>query len=451
MNSTFQPDSHPDAESLSAFTEQALPERERGLVLAHLAACSRCRQVVFLAREAASEFEMQEAAASRLELDRAAAYEFAAVMAVAPEPMAAAGAASGRMAGKRPGWWPGDWRLAWVPAAALAATIGLVVFVHGRHTRLGSETDAESRLVVPQSPSQTQPKPAQPPSADKAAIEKAQPAAPPIAAKVSTEKVRAASASAPSEALSAQAAPPAQVPAAAGAMDMSTTELNRARSIPEAPGQGAGMQSNAALVPQATPASVAPRPEVSVGGNSFNETSAGRPSTTVHGAAGRVQSSRSVSASVLAPQSAMKPAAIGSFAVSSQQLPESKVAVVAAHKAKITLLPSGLRAVSIATAQHRTLAIDSSGTVFLSEDSGSKWEPVATQWRGRAVAVRIQDGLKTDRVVKAEVNVAGAEDESKRSNPDSAVAPPAPPAVFEIVNDSDLVWVSADGKTWKAK
>jgi hypothetical protein len=167
----------------------------------------------------------------------------------------------------------------------------------------------------------------------------------------------------------------------------------------------------------------------------------------VHGAAGKVQASRSVSASAMAPQSALKSASMGSF-VSSQQLPESKAAVVAAHKAKITLLPSGLRAVSIATAQHRTLAIDSSGTVFLSEDSGIKWEPVARQWSGRAVVVRIQDGLKTDRAVTADVNVAGAEDESNRSNPYSAVVPPA---VFEIVNDSDLVWVSADGKTWKAK
>jgi hypothetical protein len=138
---------------------------------------------------------------------------------------------------------------------------------------------------------------------------------------------------------------------------------------------------------------------------------------------------------------------MGSF-VSSQQLSESKAAVVAAHKAKITLLPSGLRAVSIATAQHRTLAIDSSGTVFLSEDSGIKWEPVARQWSGRAVVVRIQDGLKTDRAVTAEVNVASSEDESNRLNPYSAVVPPA---VFEIVNDGDLVWVSADGKTWKAK
>ncbi len=57
MNSTFQLDSHPDAESLNAFAEQALSEREREPILAHLAACSRCRQVIFLAQQAASDLK----------------------------------------------------------------------------------------------------------------------------------------------------------------------------------------------------------------------------------------------------------------------------------------------------------------------------------------------------------------------------------------------------------
>ena len=339
MNSTFQPDSHPGAESLNAFAEQALPEREHSQVLAHLAACSRCRQVVFLAQQAASELEMQEAAASRPELDRAPTYEFAAAMAAAAEPTAAAGAASGRMVEKRQNWWSDGWRLALVPAAALAAIVGFMVFVHLQRVRPGFESGRQLALKVPQAAPQPQPTPAELPPTDKAAIEQPKPAAPPIAAKVSPEKMRAASASAPSQARLARAAPPAPAPFAPGAMEMSTTELSRARSIPEPQGHGSGMQSNnAALVPQATPATAGPRPAVLAGGNSFNNTSVS--------AAGRAQRSRSVSAGVLAPQSAMKAAAMDSFAVSSQQLPESKVAVVTAHKAKIALLPSGLRAVS---------------------------------------------------------------------------------------------------------
>ena len=57
MNSNSQLEFHPDAESLNAFAEKALPERERGQIVAHLAGCSRCRQVIFLAQQADPEME----------------------------------------------------------------------------------------------------------------------------------------------------------------------------------------------------------------------------------------------------------------------------------------------------------------------------------------------------------------------------------------------------------
>jgi Putative zinc-finger len=40
---------HPDANALTAFAESSLPERERAGVLAHLAACGDCREIVALA------------------------------------------------------------------------------------------------------------------------------------------------------------------------------------------------------------------------------------------------------------------------------------------------------------------------------------------------------------------------------------------------------------------
>ncbi len=51
MSEHLQPGLHPDADSLSAFIEGVLPERERLQCLAHLADCSRCREIVFLAQE----------------------------------------------------------------------------------------------------------------------------------------------------------------------------------------------------------------------------------------------------------------------------------------------------------------------------------------------------------------------------------------------------------------
>ena len=44
-----QPETHPDSDLLSAFAEQALPDRERLPVLAHLSVCSSCREVLALA------------------------------------------------------------------------------------------------------------------------------------------------------------------------------------------------------------------------------------------------------------------------------------------------------------------------------------------------------------------------------------------------------------------
>ncbi len=44
--------SHPDAETLTAFTENCLPSAERQSVLAHLGACSHCREIVSLAAAA---------------------------------------------------------------------------------------------------------------------------------------------------------------------------------------------------------------------------------------------------------------------------------------------------------------------------------------------------------------------------------------------------------------
>ena len=51
MSEHLHPGLHPDPDSLSAFIEGVLPEHERLQCMAHLAECSRCREVVFLAQE----------------------------------------------------------------------------------------------------------------------------------------------------------------------------------------------------------------------------------------------------------------------------------------------------------------------------------------------------------------------------------------------------------------
>jgi hypothetical protein len=48
---------HPDPDLLSAFAEKALPERERGQILAHLGECVDCRQIVFFALPNSAEMQ----------------------------------------------------------------------------------------------------------------------------------------------------------------------------------------------------------------------------------------------------------------------------------------------------------------------------------------------------------------------------------------------------------
>jgi hypothetical protein len=49
---------HPDENRLAAFAERALLGAERQAVVAHLADCARCREIVFLAREAGAAPEL---------------------------------------------------------------------------------------------------------------------------------------------------------------------------------------------------------------------------------------------------------------------------------------------------------------------------------------------------------------------------------------------------------
>ncbi len=92
------------------------------------------------------------------------------------------------------------------------------------------------------------------------------------------------------------------------------------------------------------------------------------------------------------------------------------------------MLPSGHEALSVATAAQRSIAIDASGALFLSEDAGGHWQPVKTQWTGRAVLVR-----------------------TPQIGADSAFLLKQQAQTFELVCDNLRIWVSADGKTWTEK
>src|ERR1700759_2897498 len=115
MNPTAQSGMHPDAESLTLLTEQLLPAAERDQILAHMATCSRCREVVFLAQHAASEEEQS-----------------ASVVGSTPT-----------VKRQRFPWFKG-WTWLWIPTAAFAGLIGVPVLQHFRHA--ATETQMTAKL-----------------------------------------------------------------------------------------------------------------------------------------------------------------------------------------------------------------------------------------------------------------------------------------------------------------
>lgn len=380
MNSTSQLELHPDAESLNAFAEQALAVPEREQVLAHLAGCSRCRQVIFLAQQAAAEAEVP-----------------AWVPATQPT--------------NQPTAWYWNWRLAWVPATALAAALALVVTFHpGRTTQmpeLAKAVPLRDEAVPPPLPQERASAGAAHKSTSRLTANSVASNATLDARHMSSEKL--AHEPAPFATLSPE--PRASAPSAV------VGQVLLPSSIESAPQQETTAQF---------------QPEPSVAAWQQERQMSGASSASAD--ASRQISQKSMRAEVYSAHTSRQAASAGPRMVQqSQSIPASSFDIgtqqqfagsAASRKVNPPRLPSGLTAVSRATAQHLTLEIDLAGTLFLSDDYGEHWEPVARQWTGRAVEVRAKTGLSGNS---------------------------APAGVFELKNDAGSTWVSADGKTWTAQ
>jgi Putative zinc-finger len=426
MNSTSQLDFHPDAESLNAFVERVLPERERAHVLAHLASCGRCRQVVYLAQVAAGEAETPGASAS--------------------QPIAV------RPGGKRIVSWFGGWRVGWVPAAALAAIVGVAIVVQVRH----GEPVSKPGPAREQDMARVEPQPEIQPSGEKV---EGPPAGPspvsPASARQLEKKALSATAPMTSRASLAPTAPPAAPPPETDATEVMQDNLHavvlQPRTVfhgsaaqapamhgPAVQAQQAWSNSQQAVPPPQAPSASAEGSLVSTGTNSVE--------AKVDGTEDHAQSN---SALPLSEQDK----SLGALGVSHAGFDGAKKQSAAAALKTVPLkLPSGLAVRSIAAGQHRTLAIDVSGTVFLRKDVEVNWETVALPWTGRAVLVRFRETApKTNaagQVVGGPVNRAGG---TEGFSGGVIAGTLTPPGVFEIETDSGQVWASANGEEWKMK
>jgi hypothetical protein len=418
MNAETQSGIHPNSEQLAAFAERALSEQERGDVLAHLAVCARCRQITALAQEAAA---MDEVTVADTEKRRTA---------VQPD-----------------AWWK-RWRLVWVPAAVAAAfaVTSISVFLRQAGHRDTSITIAQqsnppeihpASVLSPPEPAKAAPPP-HPAPASHSAVKKA-PAELPESLPRTTEPgpVVAAEPPAPEVMNGPITARDESGKAASGEAHGSVGESFSAH------GSAAGFRT-----PTATAVYHAEQQKAAQAGDrrllaaraKAPPSAAALADTGEHapesGAA--VDGDQIVVSDQLQAQAAPAPGATGLLKLKSGDFAPGPLGTMI-H------LPGKLPPISIASAGQTMLAIDRSGSVFLSEDSGATWKPVSKQWTGRAVIVRRSAAggsqLEAERTARADSTGGGS----------GAGAASESSVVFELLNDQGQVWSSTDGTAWTAK
>jgi hypothetical protein len=360
MSEHFQPGQHPDADWLSAFIDHALPPHERQETLTHLAQCADCRSIVFLAQEAAVE-----------ELP-------------AEEPVA-------QLPHLRKRWFSG-WTLAW-PAAALAACL-ILAAVYTRHLVLQQNESVSSKSAI-NAPQQIQ---QASPQTDSTAPHPQNPSS-----KLANPVDEDAKASSPTSGANAIARQ--DFPARSRQVDRLSSQKQIAGDV----------TSNGAIGGLA----LQPRVQVNAAPRSAHGTATATGPDAAFGAAAGVAGKSF--ASVTPPDenanplalSATQPKPVNGFMLKSAPAPQTGAGAVTVRSAnqlsELTItnaqpmitdasanklaapqqfnLPSHLETVSSISDARMALAIDSSGTLFASKDSGKHWKSVSARWAGHAVKV----------------------------------------------------------------
>ena len=407
MNPILQSGMHPDADTLTAFAEQQLSTQERELVLAHMAVCNRCREVMFLAQQgAADEAVMAPAFAS------------------APE--------------KKPeSSWLGGWRWAWIPAGAFVVLIGIATLLHFRRatTETQMARNVPSAAVVQQGTGQ--------PASPATEMKGAQPATVPAPRRAERSKLHATA----NDALDAeekaasrkqfalgQAAPSLSQAAGMAGGSIHGAMTARSQASPYGGPMANQLQQNAFEQQQNLTRQNAIQPQrLYQSTRNLSDVSAAKTAIAGTAPAPASQTTVSVNAETVVepaqvPPAPAPPVQLTYVPMSNKSFALSSGASAQLKKAAKVALPNGATALSVASAAGRTIAIDASGALFLSQDGGGHWQSVASQWTGRAVLVR--NTQASDQLATLQA----------KSVPR-----------FELVTDKLETWTSADGKTWTAK
>ncbi len=331
MNNKTQLDFHPDAETLSAFAERVLANQEHEEISAHLAICEMCRQVVFLAQEAATQEEL-------------------------------AALSVGKAGTTRKSWfW--NWRFLWAPAAAMAMALMLALYVHLNRTtkemEMAKATQQASPLAMTGNGADASHPTEVPPAAGvpmrKPGVASNRPPGMPMTqfhSAVSGEKGTAVAGG--TEKMAA--------PGSIGATPPKPGSVDEFKPQPvESAGASEPLRADVMTQAQAS------------------ETEAERSREERQGQS--VDAKGKDTSPAFAPAS---PPAVG-FAAGIKA-----TRAVALNAPKVSALPTGMPATSTVKGTRATVALDETGNMFVSTDNGSHWESVARQWSGRAVTVRTQ-------------------------------------------------------------
>ena len=442
---------HPDEDLLTAFAEQALTPAERRQLQDHLADCGRCREVVFLAQQAAAE-----------EL----------VPAVAQKPAV------------RP-----SWRLILAGAVAFASiaaiSTSIVIYQGKQESKKAQQIAHADRNLT-------------------AAMKKSGPDLATVAPAPSPASVPAPSSDSPAPSRKAALKPSGkQIAASEAAM---ARVLGQAALASEGDAQSSKLQG----VRAQTPAPAAARGFVggiastSVNRNAtgaqanvpaLNPMSAKTQSVAVDAGAAPVSmdhlESSPVAASSKSASAGLLPNSIDrqTVNVASAQLAPQAGAMTASQtitlpvtyavrdgmiesrlgaRRRVLSLPRGTRAAAVASLLDTVVALDAGGSVYASKDGGHRWAVVSKQWPGKAVTISAQllhpvaeqtaPAISTKPLLgvvapKSDQRIfsssANAPPESQHGTDEQGKVKPGTAGIFELMNDQGGTWFSRDGgKTW---
>ncbi len=399
MNPTIQPEMHPDAESLTAFVDQALPAAGRERILAHMSTCRRCREVVFLAQQAAEE----------------------------DQPLAAA---AGVPIKPRTSWF--SWRWAWIPAAACAGIIGVAVLQHSRREKTETQTAANvapadalrtegSQKAETQKPlTQNESKPAE--TAKPSRIIAEREIVPQTRRRDKAKKLEGKRAASQKDLvlgpLQLAPAPSVAIGSIHGIMaaGAKTAPIGGPSATNQFQQQSAVNQQSMLQQSQNVQLDAANKPVTAATLRAESETVTVQAEPVIP---------------VQTPAASPATAQVSVIPTTEQSLTASPANVAGFKKKQKVSLPAGFKELSLANIADRALALDVQGKLFLSEDGGEHWKPVRTQWTGHAVLVRSLNTAEKG-------NATGALGAMKMSQTPR----------FELVTDDLKTWLSADGEIW---